>query len=158
GADPVAPSICVVASKVHAFDVLFAEVAARRNHARLDVHAIFCTGFFKKPGRSLVAEPARAEVHANPDPVLLVGEKIDVVIAGADSAELLASHFFQRRYGTGLPRIALEQRMVDAFVVAAADPEADRAPDVVHDALNVFAQPFARHVNTDGLVAAGDVV
>src|SRR5262249_18516001 len=93
-----------------------------------------------------------------PDAVLLVGEQIHVVISGADRAQLLSGHFLEWRHGTGLPRIAFEQRMVDTFVVAAADAEADGAPDIVHDALDGFAKLFAGHVNADGFVAAGDVI
>ena len=39
--------------------------------------------------RRLVAEAARAEVHADPDEALLVGEQVDVVVARADGPELV---------------------------------------------------------------------
>jgi hypothetical protein len=42
--------------------------------------------------RRLVAEPARPEVHADPDPALLIFEQVDVVVAGANRAELVARH------------------------------------------------------------------
>jgi hypothetical protein len=44
-----------------------------------------------------VAEAARSEVNADPDAVPLVGEDIDVVVAGSDDARLPPRHLFQGR-------------------------------------------------------------
>ena len=43
----------------------------------------------EEPARRPVPEPARAEVHADPHPALLVLEQVDVVVAGPDRPELL---------------------------------------------------------------------
>ena len=80
----------------------------------------------EEAGRGLVPEPARAEVHADPDAVLLVGEQVDVVVAGADRPELLGGKVAQ------LPlrrerRVAdlVDDGMVAGAPVVAADAEAD---------------------------------
>ena len=38
--------------------------------------------------RGLVPEPARSEMHADPNPIGLIGEDVDVMIAAADRAQL----------------------------------------------------------------------
>src|SRR5438105_4176663 len=48
--------------------------------------------------------------------------------------------------------------MFHALVVPPAHPEAHRIPDVVHDALNICAQLFARHIDEHGFIAASDVI
>jgi len=44
----------------------------------------------QEPGGDLVPETARTEMHADPDPILLVGEDVHIVIPGAHRAELRA--------------------------------------------------------------------
>jgi hypothetical protein len=83
---PVASRVCIVSCQVHAFDVLRAKIGGRRNHARFNVHAVSGPAFFEEPRRDFVAKSAGAEMYADPDPVLLVGEQIDVVISGTHCA------------------------------------------------------------------------
>ena len=45
-------------------------------------------------------------------------------------------------------RLALEERVLDALGVLPSDAEAQRAPDVVHDAVDVRAQLGARYVES----------
>ena len=52
----------------------------------VDHHAVLCAGRLEEPGGDAVAETAGAEVHADPDAILLVGEEVDVVVAAADGA------------------------------------------------------------------------
>src|SRR5204862_5995557 len=63
--------------------------------------------------RHAVAEAARAEMHADPDTIFLVGKHVDVVIARAHGAELLARLAAQAvallLVGHGFPRRILEQ-------------------------------------------------
>ena len=56
-----------------------------------------------------MAEPARAEVHANPDAVLLVGEEVDVVVAAADGAKLRVGLVLQRPGCLGRPAFVLRR-------------------------------------------------
>ena len=46
-------------------------------------------------GRALVAEAARAEVVADPHIAVLVLEQVDIVVAGADGAELRPRHLLE---------------------------------------------------------------
>ena len=110
-------------------------------------------------GRGLVPEPARAEVHADPHGAVLVGEQVDVVVAGADGAELVGGEVVQRALGArvgGADRV--EHRMVDRLVVAAADAERDPRHDRVHDPRQFGRDLRAPQVGPHGLVAAADVV
>src|SRR5262249_46915201 len=58
--------------------VFAAVVDPRRRH----VHAVAAAGEPEIPGRRLVAETARPEVHADPHEVIFVAEQVDVVVAG----------------------------------------------------------------------------
>jgi hypothetical protein len=72
-----------------------------------------------------VAEPARAEVHADPQrAVCVILEQVHVVVPAADGAELLRRELRQASAGTARAlRDALEHRMSPAFVVLEAHPE-----------------------------------
>jgi hypothetical protein len=110
------------------------------------------------PAFHAVAEAAAAEVDADPNPVLLVGEDVDVVVARADGAELARGLVAQVQVLDDRPRRVVEQVVVYTLRVLAADAEADGANDVVHDPADAGARDVARHVDQDGLVAASDVV
>ena len=58
--------------------------------------------------RRFVTEPARTEMHAHPDALLLIREKIDIMISAADGAELIARRLFQMRHRFCLPRRIVE--------------------------------------------------
>ena len=53
-------------------------------------------------GRGLVPEPARSEMHADPNPIRLIGENVDVMIAAADRAELCSRALLQLANGRKL--------------------------------------------------------
>ena len=80
-----------------------------------------------------MAEAARAEVHADPDIAVLVLEQVDIVVAGADGAELRARHLLEMTDAGVVPQRAVEHRVVDRLRVGAAEPEAHRLADVVGD-------------------------
>jgi hypothetical protein len=44
--------------------------------------------------RRFVSKPARSEMHAYPDAVLLIRKNINVMISPTDCAELIPGHFF----------------------------------------------------------------
>src|SRR5262249_20114714 len=58
--------------------------------------------------RALMAEPARAEVDADPHVAVLVLEQVDVVVAGADRAELDARHLLEMADAGVLPQRAVK--------------------------------------------------
>ncbi len=72
-----------------------------------------------------MTEPARSEVHADPDVIVFeIAEKIDVVIARADRAELgdgLRAVVFA--IGRAPQFVEIEQLVLNALVVGAADAE-----------------------------------
>src|SRR5215468_3876750 len=105
---PVTAGVRIFASKVHADNVLLAKVGRCADDAGFDVHTILRAAFFKEPGGKLVAEAARAKMNPNPNAVLFVSEKVDVMISRTDGTQLLVSHFLQWRSGLGSPSIAFE--------------------------------------------------
>jgi len=142
GADDVAARIGVAAGELHRLGVAGAELGVRAQQHRRRVHLPLRSTALEREalseseeaGRGFVAEPARAEVDADPDTVLLVGEQVDVVVAGADRPELLGGQVAQ------LPlrrerRVAdlVDDRVVAGAPVVAADAEAD-AREVAGDA------------------------
>jgi hypothetical protein len=62
-------------------------------------------------------------MHTDPNPVLLVREKIDIVISAANRAELLRCHRFQIANRFDLPRRVVEQLMLNTSLTFAADTE-----------------------------------
>src|SRR5690625_6378123 len=78
-----------------------------------------------------MTEPAAAEVHAHPAAVLLIHEQVDVMVAAANRAELLAGEGFELARHGDVPRgVVVEQLVVDVFLVLAPDPERQRLPEV----------------------------
>mgnify|MGYP006137190317 CR=1 FL=1 len=61
----------------------------------------------------LMAQPARAKMHADPGAFLFILEQVDVVIAGADRAQLVARQPFQVLQPGIRPERAVEQGVVD---------------------------------------------
>ena len=104
-------------------------------------------------------------MHADPDGVILVGEDVDVMIAGADRAELSArlgeESFCLRLTREQRPRVAREERIVDGRIVGgvrATDAEAHRCRDLVREVVPIFAlESCCADVRANGGVAAADV-
>ncbi len=78
-------------------------------------------------------------MHADPDAVLFVREKIDIVIPAADRAELGAGQLFQVTDRFQLPRRIVEQIVIDACLALASDTKRNIAHYVVHDLLHLGA-------------------
>src|SRR6516165_8853675 len=105
-----------------------------------------------------MAEPARSEVHADPDVVLLVAKEVDVVINRSDGAELRARHFLEGADISRAPRLVIvEERMLDALIVLAAEPERDLAADVARDGWHARLDVVVGQIEARRHVAAGDV-
>jgi hypothetical protein len=79
-----------------------------------------------------VTKTTRSEVHADPHAVLLVGEEIDVVVAGTDGAQLILGLLAQRTRRRKFPAcvVAFENRVLDLLRVLAADAEVEGRPDI----------------------------
>ena len=109
----------------------------------------------EEAARGPVPEPARAEVHADPHPALLVLEEVHVVVAGADRPELLGREVVElalRREVRDLDRV--QHLVIHGLVVLAPDAEADAREDRVHDPAQVGADLVGPQVRARGLVAA----
>src|SRR5215831_15973856 len=104
-----------------------------------------------------VAQSTRPKMHANPDPVLLVREKIDIMISAANGAELFGRHRFQIADRFDLPRRIFEQFVFDTRFAFASDPERNVSYYVVHDFVDLGREFFAFRVGQNCQIAAGDV-
>ncbi len=69
----------------------------------IDHHAVLRSRCLEEPRSDAMTETTRAEVHADPDAVLLVDEDVDVVVAAADGSELRVRLVTQRLCGLGVP-------------------------------------------------------
>src|SRR5438045_2113555 len=162
--DEVAAGVRVFPGELHRLDVRLSELAVGVEKDGRRVHRPFLGAILEAQAlrereearRGLVAEAARAEVDADPEEAVLVNEQVDVVVAAADRAELVARELRQlalRRELSVLDHV--ENRVVDAPAARASDAERDLARDLVH---------HNRHVDVGGpqrracrLVAAPDV-
>src|SRR5260370_8857152 len=91
---PLAARVSVPAAKIHELPI---RVADRRVHVEqhLALRRALAPRLVLRQRQKSVRDPesksTRAEVDTYPDPVLFVGEHVDVVIARAHGAELLPS-------------------------------------------------------------------
>ena len=97
-------------------------------------------------------------MHADPDEARLVAHQVHVVVAGSDRAKL------GHRLLAILPHVGLapgvgviEQRMLHAFVVVAAEAERDDALHVLEDQRHRAGDGLVRRVQPHRHVAAADV-
>jgi len=97
-------------------------------------------------------------MHADPHAILFVREQIYVVIAAAHGSELVTRHLLERGNRFQLPGLIVEQSVIHLLTVPLTNAEADRRPHVVHDPGNARTQLRARHIDTNGLVSAADVI
>ena len=87
--DRFPPRVGIAPGQMHARDVITADLRILWNNCRRNIHSVLAAGCFQEMRRRLVAEPARTEMHADPDAILLICKNIDVMISAADRAELL---------------------------------------------------------------------
>src|SRR5712671_5027028 len=155
---PLAPGIGVRAGKSHSGDVLSAELAGLVEERRLDVDAILASSEADELGRGLVAEATRAEMHADPDPAVLIREQVDVVVPGTDRTKLVARHALEladlRNF---MPERAIEELVLDLLHVRAPDPERHVLRDVGDDWPDLVGDRRALHIEAHRHVAAADV-
>src|SRR5262249_36984189 len=109
----------------------------------------------------LVAEAARAEVDADPDPAVLVFHHVDVMVARADGAELRLGQLrelpLRREVGVADP---IEDRVVASLGRWYAHAERVPARDPAHPRLDAAerVEIAPRQLCPGRLVAAADVV
>jgi hypothetical protein len=104
-----------------------------------------------------VAEAARAEMHADPDPALLVLHHVDVVVAGADRTELVGGRLRELALRLELRVLDLVQhRVIDALARGHTHSERNPARDLAHDPLDASerVEIGARELGARCLVAA----
>ncbi len=155
---PLAAGIGILARQRHGRDVLAAEITVLMQDAGRHVDAILAAAEFKEFGRGLVTQTTRTEVHADPDPAVLILEQVDIVVAGPDRPELIARHGLQVLDLRNLvPDRALEQRMIDLLVIAAANAKADMPGDVGQDRALVGGDLVQPDIQLHRHVAAADV-
>ena len=157
GAYPIPPGIGVTAGQMHAGQIIFPQRRLGGNHQRVHIHAVFGAAFFEKPARGFVSETARAEVNANPHPLLFVHQNIHVMVAAADGAELLAGHGFQRAHRVQLPGVVVKQFVVHRHAIFLADAEGEVFKNGVHNAANIAAHIGGLCIGQNGLVATSNV-
>ena len=145
--DPVPTGVGVRASNLHRRPVVLTQGSVERQQRRGCIHRIVhprapllsCCEC-EEAGAGLVAEPAAAEVNADPEravgPVL---EQIDVVVPAAHRPELIARYLKHRPlFAHGTLRDSFKDRVVvDPFRVRPAEAERDHLPDLVHHAAHV---------------------
>ena len=114
--------------------------------------------------RHAVSKAARTEVHADPDAVCFVGEYIDVVVARADGAELLARLGPQPvalvAVGDRLPRRILKQWITLWRIpraVLQTHTKRERALNFVGQLAHAALDLRQHQIGADRGVAAGDV-
>jgi len=108
-----------------------------------------------------VAQAAGAEVNTDPNPVLLVGKDVNVVIAGPNRSKLVLSHPLQRvdlggHAPTGM--VFVENLGLHLLFVIPAHSEGDGSKHIVHDSGDIFPRLGTRHIGQNGLVSARDIV
>src|SRR5262245_19481550 len=121
---PLAPRIGIAACKLHCGDVAPPDLAVLVDHRRRDIHAVLSAGRLEIARRAGVAEAARAEMHADPDEAGFVAHQINIMITGADGAELRDGLLPVGFHVGRLPGFGIvEQLMLDTLLIGTADAE-----------------------------------
>lgn len=102
-------------------------------------------------------EAAGSKVNADPNSRKLIVEDIDIVVAASDGAQLLTRHLLQRSEGANPPFVAIEERVVYAFVIPPAHAQANDANNLVHDRRNAVLYVREGRVRKHRLIPAADV-
>src|ERR1700733_6953488 len=155
---PFAARMRIAAGELHRRDVAAANLGIFVDHGGRHVHAVLAAGRLEVARGAGVAEAAAAEMYADPDKVVLVAHQIDIVIAGADGAEL-RDRFLPVRLHVGLaPGVGIvEQGMLGTLLVTAADAERDSLGYIPDDRPDAIRNGRELHVKLHCHVAAADV-
>jgi hypothetical protein len=167
--DDVASGIRVVAGELHRGHVRLAELGADLEEHGRGVHLALARLAVERETlrqreearRGPVAEAAGAEVDADPDEALLILHQVDVVVAGANGAQLRLRQLRELALGREFRATdPVEHRVVGLLLGRDAHAEGDPPRDLAHQALDAAesVQIGARELRPGRLVAAADVV
>ncbi len=115
--------VSVTARQMHSSEIIMTNFRIFIDHRWRHVHSLPAAGELQKMHRRFVSQCARPEMHADPDAILLVREKIDIVISAAHRSKLIFGHRFQPAHGFHLPRRIIKQLMFDTRFAFAANPK-----------------------------------
>ncbi|CCE07269.1 hypothetical protein BRAS3843_2020030 [Bradyrhizobium sp. STM 3843] len=105
-----------------------------------------------------MAETTAAEMHADPDEAGLIAHQIDIVVARTHRAELSDGLLPVLAHVGLAPGIGVvEQLMLDALCILAADAEGDHLGDILGDRTDLVLDLTELSIETHGHVAAADV-
>src|SRR5262245_30337225 len=96
-------------------------------------------------------------MYADPHGTGFVLEEINIVVARPDSPKLGARHLLEIRNAGFVPQWTVEEIVIDALFVGAADAEADRFGNVGKDRADLILDRRVGRVEPDRHVSAGDV-
>src|SRR5467141_3856661 len=107
--------------------------------------------------RGFVAKPTRTKMHTDPNAILFIGEKIDIMISATDRSKLVGRHRLQLTHWLQLPGGIVKHLVFNARFTFLSNAERNVAHDVVHNFLDRELQLRALHVGADGEISARDV-
>src|SRR5258708_1640430 len=142
----------------HGGNVGPAELDFLVDYRRRDVHAVLAAGGLEIASRARMAEPAAAEVDADPDVPGLVAHEVDVVVSGSDGAELRHRLLPVLAHVRLTPSVGVvEQFMLDALVVRPADAKGNDLLHVPDDLTYPTLDRAEGGIKPHGHVAATDI-
>src|SRR6266481_8177243 len=97
---------------MHSSKIIMTYLRIFIDHRGRHIHSFPAASELQKMRRRFVSEPARPEMHADPDAVLLIGEKIDIVVSATHRSELVLGHRFQPAHWFQLPLWIVKQLML----------------------------------------------
>src|SRR5229473_3321524 len=155
---PFSPGVGVAPGQLHGGNVSPAELAIFVDYRRRDVHAVLAAGGLEIARRARMAEPAAAEVDADPEVPGLVAHEVDVVVSGSDGAELRHRFLPVLAHVRLTPSVAVvEQFMLDALVVRPADAKGNDLLHVPDDLPYPTLDRAEGGIEPHGHVAAADI-
>ena len=131
-----ASGIRVTPRQMHSRQIIVADLRFFIDHRRRHIHSVFAAGRFQKMGRGFVTESTRTKMHTDPNAILFVGKKIDIMISAADRSKLVGRDRFQISDRLYFPGGIVKQFVFDARFAFASDAERNVAHNIVHDFLD----------------------
>ena len=115
--------VSVTARQMHSSEIIMTNLRIVIEHRWRHIHSLPAAGELQKMRRRFVSQSARTEMHADPDAILLIREKIDIMISAAHGTELIAGGLFQIANRSQLPCWIVKQFVLDARFAFSADAE-----------------------------------
>src|SRR5207245_3517692 len=83
--------------------------------------------------RGFVAKSARTKMHTDPNAILFIGEKIDIMISATDRSKLVGRHRLQLTHWLQIPGGIVKHLVFNARFTFLSNAERNVAHDVVHN-------------------------